>query len=59
MLLSGQVEVRRTGIEKPIGIVGAGECLGEISLLTGAPHPATGVATAAGDAAALTHQDLT
>jgi GNAT superfamily N-acetyltransferase len=58
ILLSGRVEVRRTGIEGPIGVVGVGECLGEISLLTGAPHSATAVATAVSEAAALTHQDL-
>ena len=39
-------------------MISAGECLGEISLLTGAPHSATGVATVASEAAVLTHQDL-
>ncbi len=59
ILLSGRVDVRRTGIEGVIGVIGAGECLGESSLLTGAPHSATGVAMVASEAAALTHQDLT
>jgi GNAT superfamily N-acetyltransferase len=59
ILLSGRVEVRRAGIEGSIGVIGIGECLGEISLLTGAPHSATAVATAACEAAMLTHRELT
>lgn len=58
ILLSGRVEVRRTGARSPVGEIAAGECLGELSLLTGAPHSASGVATAASEAAALTHQGL-
>jgi GNAT superfamily N-acetyltransferase len=57
ILLSGRVEVRRAGMGR-VGVIGAGECLGELSLLTGAPHSASGVATAASEAAALTHEDL-
>jgi CRP-like cAMP-binding protein len=56
MLLSGRVEVRRVGIERPVGVIGTGE--GELSLLTGAPHSATAVATIASEAAALTHREL-
>jgi CRP-like cAMP-binding protein/GNAT superfamily N-acetyltransferase len=56
ILLSGTVEIRRAS--KPVGTVGAGECLGEMSLLTGQPHSATAFVTSPSEAAALSHRDL-
>jgi GNAT superfamily N-acetyltransferase len=56
ILLSGSVDIRRAGVK--VGTVAAGECLGEMSLLTGQPHSATARATAPTEAAALDHQDL-
>jgi hypothetical protein len=58
ILLSGRVEVRRSGTDGAVGVISAGECLGELSLLTGAPHSATAVATTTSEAAAIRHQDL-
>jgi CRP-like cAMP-binding protein/GNAT superfamily N-acetyltransferase len=56
LLLHGRVEVRREGLA--IGTVTAGECLGEMSLLTGQPHSATAVATMPTETASLSHRDL-
>jgi GNAT superfamily N-acetyltransferase len=58
ILLTGRVEVRRSGMDSSVAVIGEGECLGELSLLTGAPHTATGVATTACEAAAIGHHDL-
>lgn len=59
VVLSGQVSVRRAGVEHPVGVVGAGECLGETSLLTGAAHSASAIAAGPVETAALGHADLT
>jgi len=58
ILLSGEAMIRRGGARQPVGVVRTGECLGEMSLLTGEPHSASAVAAQATEAAALNHADL-
>jgi GNAT superfamily N-acetyltransferase len=59
ILLSGEADIRRSGARHRVGAVRTGECLGEMSLLTGDPHSASAVATQPTEAAALSHGDLT
>lgn len=59
VVLSGEVSVRRAGIDEPVGLVGAGECLGETAALTGAAHSASATAVGPVETAALSHQQLT
>ncbi|MCB9764224.1 MAG: GNAT family N-acetyltransferase [Alphaproteobacteria bacterium] len=54
--LEGEVEIQVQG--RPIGIVGAGEAVGELSLLIGAPHSATAVARGPLVAATLSRAQL-
>jgi len=56
ILLSGTLDIQRGGVT--VGTVGAGECLGEMSLLTGQPHSATALAVEPTEAATLAHRDL-
>lgn len=56
VLLEGGAEIRRGGDD--VGRVGAGECLGEMSLLTGEVHSATARATGPILAATLGHHEL-
>lgn len=56
VLLEGAAEIRRGG--DPVGRVGVGECLGEMSLLTGEAHSATARATSRLRAATLGHREL-
>jgi len=58
ILLSGEAMIRRAGARQPVGVVRTGECLGEMSLLTGEPHSASAVAAQATETAALSHADL-
>jgi hypothetical protein len=58
ILLSGRASVRRAGVDRAVGLVGAGECLGETSLLTGQPHSASAIAAQPVETAALGHADL-
>jgi GNAT superfamily N-acetyltransferase len=58
ILLNGEAGVRRSDAAFPVGIVRAGECLGEMSLLTGQPHSASAVATQPIDTATLGHDEL-
>jgi CRP-like cAMP-binding protein len=58
VVLRGEVSVAVAARPTPVGRVGAGECLGEISLLTAAPHSATATARTGVEAAALGHGDL-
>jgi GNAT superfamily N-acetyltransferase len=58
IVLSGEADVRRSGSTHRVGVVRSGECLGEMSLLTGRPHSASVVAVADIDAATLSHQEL-
>ena len=59
MILTGRADIQRAGVDRPVGVVGAGECLGEMSLLTAQPHSASAVATSPIEAATLSHADLT
>lgn len=56
IVLTGRAEVLR--LEQVVGAVGPGECLGELSLLAGAPHHATTVAQSELEAAVIPHRDL-
>lgn len=58
VLLDGSATVRRLDAAQAVGAVGAGECLGEMSLLTGEPHSATAVAAQPTEAATLTHAEF-
>jgi GNAT superfamily N-acetyltransferase len=58
ILLKGEADVSRAGARQRVGVVRAGECLGEMSLLTGQPHSASAVAAQATEAATLSHNDL-
>ena len=44
LVLSGEVDIEMPGSETPIGRVGPGECLGEVSMLTRDNHMANGIA---------------
>ncbi len=59
ILLSGEAAIRRAGAAQAVGVVRVGECLGEMSLLTGQPHSASAVARQPTEAATLTHDELT
>lgn len=56
VILAGEVEVRSGDCQ--VGRVGPGECLGELSLLTTAPHHATAVATTDTDAVVLSRDEV-
>ncbi|MFO0903180.1 MAG: GNAT family N-acetyltransferase [Pirellulales bacterium] len=56
VVLSGRIAVLRQ--DQLVGAVGPGECAGELSLLTGAPHHATTVAQGALETVELLHHDL-
>jgi GNAT superfamily N-acetyltransferase len=58
LLLEGEVAIYIEGRKQPIGTVRAGECLGEISVLTGGEHAATARAVTPVEAGVLTKKDL-
>ncbi len=58
VILDGLVLITVEGSEQPVGTVGVGECLGEMSLLTGASHSATACARGEVESAVLLHHDL-
>jgi GNAT superfamily N-acetyltransferase len=58
LLLEGEVAIYIDGAAEPIGTVRAGECLGEVSVLTGGVHSATAVAVTPVEAGVLTKKDL-
>ena len=58
ILLEGEATIRRAGAAQPVGVVRCGECLGEMSLLTGQPHSASAVATGPTQTATLTHDEF-
>jgi hypothetical protein len=58
VVLQGEVAVAVTGAAEPVGKVGGGECLGEMSLLTAAAHSATATARTRVETAVLEHEDL-
>jgi CRP-like cAMP-binding protein len=57
VLLEGEASISRGG-SAVVGSVGAGECLGEMALLTTAGHSATATAATRVEAAVLGHRDL-
>jgi CRP-like cAMP-binding protein len=59
VLLRGEATIEVSGSADPVGVVSAGECLGEMSLLTGAVHSATARARTPVETAVLAHPDLT
>lgn len=58
LILDGQVSIYLDGKEPAIGTVRAGECLGEIAVLTGSAHSATARAVTEVEAGVLTKSDL-
>jgi GNAT superfamily N-acetyltransferase len=58
LVLQGEVTIARAGSCSPVGAVGKGECLGEMSLLTAAAHSATAIARTRVETAVLGHGDL-
>lgn len=58
LILDGEVSICVEGRSDPIGTVRAGECLGEISVLTGGEHSATARASIRTEVGVLTKQDL-
>jgi CRP-like cAMP-binding protein len=58
ILLEGETSIRLNGVSAPVGNVVAGECLGEMSLVTARPHSASATANTHVEAAVLSHQDL-
>jgi CRP-like cAMP-binding protein len=58
LLLQGEVAINVAGSAVPVGVVGSGECLGEMSLLTAAVHSATASARTHVETAVLGHEDL-
>jgi GNAT superfamily N-acetyltransferase len=58
VVLQGEVEIAVEGSSTSVGVVRDGECLGEISLLTGAPHSATATASTHVETAVIEHADL-
>ncbi|MBT8479365.1 MAG: GNAT family N-acetyltransferase [Gemmatimonadetes bacterium] len=58
LVLEGEVAIHIEGREEPIGRVRAGECLGEISVLTGGDHSATARAVTSVETGVLTKKDL-
>jgi CRP-like cAMP-binding protein len=61
VVLQGEVSIKLEGAAAPVpvGVVKGGECLGEMSLLTAAPHSATATARTPVETAVLSHEDLT
>ncbi len=58
LILDGEVAVLAKGGEGHIGTVHAGECLGEVAVLTGGEHSATARAITPVEAGVLTKKDL-
>jgi GNAT superfamily N-acetyltransferase len=58
IVLSGEVAIAVSEATEPVGLVRAGECLGEMSLLTTAVHSATATARTRVETAVFDHQDL-
>jgi GNAT superfamily N-acetyltransferase len=58
VVLGGEVTISVAGSSAPVGEVRTGECLGEMSLLTAAPHSATATARTRVETAVLAHRDL-
>jgi GNAT superfamily N-acetyltransferase len=58
VVLEGEVAITVAGSAAAVGVVRGGECLGEMSLLTGAAHSATATARTHVETAVLGHRDL-
>ena len=58
VVLQGEVAIALADSDAVVGVVRAGECLGEMSLLTAAAHSATATALSPIETAVLGHQDL-
>lgn len=58
VVLQGEVEITMADSAAAVGVVRAGECLGEMSLLSAAAHSATATARDQVETAVLGHQDL-
>ena len=58
IVLSGRVEIVMPEHDHPVGAVGQGECLGEVALLSGAPHSAEATAVRPVEAAVLRRDSL-
>ena len=58
VVLEGKVGITIAGVGGPVGMVTSGECLGEMSLLSAAPHSATANAQTLVETAVLDRQDL-
>jgi predicted N-acetyltransferase YhbS len=58
VVLEGEVAITVAGSVTPVGVVHSGECLGEMSLLTGTVHSASATATTPVETAVLGHEDL-
>jgi len=58
LILKGEVEITLNARPSSVGTVKKGECLGEMSLLSNAPHSATARALTHVETAVLTHRDL-
>ena len=58
VILQGEVAISTAGSMDMVGMVRSGECLGELSLLTAAPHSATATAQTDVETAVLGHRDL-
>ena len=56
LIVAGEVRVEAEGVE--IGVVGPGECLGEVAFLNDAPHAASAVAVARLEVGILTRAKL-
>lgn len=59
ILLDGEVDIATGSLGGPVGFVGDGEVLGELSMLSGAPHSATATALTPVEIAVLERKDLT
>lgn len=58
LVLSGEVSVVAGSPPSPLGVVGRGDALGEVSLLAARPHSATATATTDAEVATLPGPDL-
>jgi GNAT superfamily N-acetyltransferase len=58
VVLAGEVAITVAASAAPVGVVRSGECLGEMSLLTGSIHSATATAVTPVETAVLGHDDL-
>jgi hypothetical protein len=58
VVLEGEVAITMAGNEPAVGVVRSGECLGEMSLLTGGVHSATATAATRVETAVLERDDL-